>query len=72
MTGGKLGADEIVFGKGKSDPAADEEVVEGSQELSDSEYQSLWLRNVQTKPADFLRSKFAYQHALGERKSSAD
>ena len=67
MTGGKLGADEIVFTKGKSDPAAGEETVEGGQELSDSELQALWLRNVQTKPADFLRSKFAYQHTLGQQ-----
>ena len=60
MTGGELGADEIVFVKGKSPPSAGEEVVEGGEEFSDAELQSLWLRNVQTKPADFLQSKFAY------------
>jgi Ca-activated chloride channel family protein len=66
-TGGKLGADEIVFFKGKSDPATAEETVEGSQKLTDSEFQATWLRNVQTRPADFLRSKFAYQHSLGKQ-----
>jgi Ca-activated chloride channel family protein len=25
--------------------------------------QALWLRRVQTRPADFLRAKFAYQQA---------
>jgi Ca-activated chloride channel family protein len=66
-TGGKLGADEIVYSKGKSDPAASEESVEGSKKLDDSDFQAMWLRNVQTKPADFLRSKFAYQHTLGKQ-----
>lgn len=70
MTGGKMEADEIVFSKGKSSPSAGEEVVEGGQEMSDSELRALWLRNVQTKPADFLRSKFAYQHAMGSRQGA--
>ena len=29
--------------------------------LSDEELRTLWLRRVQTKPADFLRVKFGYQ-----------
>ena len=24
---------------------------------------AIWLRQITTKPADFLRAKFAYQHA---------
>jgi Ca-activated chloride channel family protein len=28
---------------------------------SDEELRGLWLRRVQTKPADFLRAKFAFQ-----------
>ena len=36
------------------------EVVTGG-ELSDAQLQALWLRRVQTKPAEFLRAKFAYQ-----------
>ena len=63
MTGGKLGADEIVFDKGKSSPPAGEELVEGGQEATDAELRSIWLRQVQTRPADFLRAKFAQQYA---------
>ncbi len=63
MTRGKLGADEIVFDKGKSSPLAGEEKVEGAQEATDAELRSIWLRQVQTKPADFLRAKFAQQYA---------
>jgi Ca-activated chloride channel family protein len=63
MTGGKLEADEIVFSEGKSPPSAGEEQVEGGQEVIDAELQAVWLRQVQTKPADFLQAKFAYQYA---------
>ncbi|HIE98204.1 MAG: hypothetical protein ABGZ53_25045 [Fuerstiella sp.] len=38
------------------------------QPLSDSAMQALWLRRVQTKPADFLKAKFAYQLATGDQK----
>jgi Ca-activated chloride channel family protein len=60
MTGGKLEADEIVFTEGTSSPSAGEEVVEEAMPMSDSELQALWLRQVQTKPADFLRAKFSF------------
>lgn len=63
MTGGKIGADEIVLDKGKSSPSAGEEQLEGGQEASDAELRSIWLRQVQTRPADFLRAKFAQQYA---------
>ena len=33
------------------------------QPLSDAAMQELWLRRVQTKPADFLRAKFSFQLA---------
>jgi Ca-activated chloride channel family protein len=46
-TGGKLGADE----------------VEAGQETGSVEQQAIWLRQVQTRPADFLRAKFAHQYA---------
>jgi Ca-activated chloride channel family protein len=64
MTGGKLGADEIVFDLKKNSPNAGEEVVEGGAELSDEELRAMWLRQVQTTPGDFLRAKFAYQQAM--------
>ena len=63
MTGGQLGADDIVFEKGKSSPEAQDEQIQGGTEMNDAEMRAIWLRNVQTKPADFLRVKFAYQHA---------
>ena len=63
MTGGMLGADDIVFTTGDSPPSSGEEETEGGQKLSDAEINGLWLRQVQTKPADFLAAKFAYQHA---------
>jgi len=66
MTGGMLGADEIVFTQGKSPPSAGEEQTEGGQEMSDQELRAIWLRQVQTKPADFLAAKFAYQQATRE------
>lgn len=62
----EIGADEIVFDKNKNTGGQDTE-SKGSQPLSDSEMQALWLRRVQTKPADFLKAKFAYQLSNGER-----
>ncbi len=64
MTGGMLEADEIVFSKGKSPPSAGEEQIEGGEKISDAEQRAVWLRHVQTRPADFLQAKFAYQHAM--------
>ena len=29
--------------------------------MSDEQVRALWLKRVQTQPADFLRAKFAYQ-----------
>jgi Ca-activated chloride channel family protein len=63
MTGGKMGADEIVFSEGKPSPSAEDEQVNGEQPMSDAESRAMWLRRVQTRPADFLRAKFAYQVA---------
>ena len=62
-TGGELGADDIVFSDAKSPPSSETEQTEGGERLSDEELRSIWLRQVQTRPADFLRAKFAYQHA---------
>ena len=67
MTGGEMEADEIVFSEGKAPPQTGEEQVEGGQEMDDAALRAMWLRRVQTKPADFLRAKFAYQHARAQR-----
>lgn len=62
MTEGMLGADKIVV-----DPKAGRDgqttEVAGGKALSDQEVQALWLRRVQTRPADFLKAKFAWQLA---------
>lgn len=58
----KLGADEIRFDKKKNADGQETE-LDGANDISDSAMQALWLRRVQTKPADFLRAKFAYQLA---------
>lgn len=64
---GKLGADEIVFDldSNKNAEAGDEE-TEGGQ-AGDDELRQAWLRQVQTTPRDFLKSKFAYQEAMRAR-----
>ena len=66
----KLGADDVVFDKNKN-PGGQETATDGDQALSDSAMQALWLRRVQTKPADFLKAKFAYLLAAGEQQESA-
>lgn len=60
MTGGILGADEIVFNDKPSGQGGDDVQVE-EQKLGDKELRTMWLRQVQTTPGDFLRTKFAYQ-----------
>jgi Ca-activated chloride channel family protein len=60
VTGGQVKADKIVFGKGKNKPGETVQ-VDGGEPLSDEQFQAMWLRQVQTKPADFLRAKFAFQ-----------
>ncbi len=61
-TGSQLGADDVVFDKQAKTSEQTEEVV-GSKPLSDQEIQAMWLRRVSTKPADFLKAKFAYQQS---------
>jgi len=64
MTGGMMEADDIVFDTQQRDTdEGGKEQTEGGQALSDAELQALWLRRVQTRPADFLRAKFAFQLA---------
>jgi Ca-activated chloride channel family protein len=67
MTGGQMGADEIQFSnKKQQDRPGEDEPEEKSQPLSDAEMRATWLRRVQTKPADFLKAKFAYQASVSE------
>ncbi|MBI4862586.1 MAG: tetratricopeptide repeat protein [Candidatus Riflebacteria bacterium] len=62
-TGGRVKADKIVFDK-KAGTTTGAQVIAGGQKLSDQEIQALWLRRVQTRPADFLKAKFARQQAV--------
>jgi Ca-activated chloride channel family protein len=57
-TGGKVAPDDVVTDD-RARNASDRE--NAPTESGDADLQSIWLRNVQTKPADFLRAKFAYQ-----------
>ena len=71
-TGGKLAADEIVFDDRAKRTSQTQEVDAGQGDklkltLSDEELRALWLRRVQTKPADFLRAKFGYQLSRQEK-----
>jgi Ca-activated chloride channel family protein len=57
-----LGADEIVFDDtGRVNKAGSEDVTEGGEGLSEDEMRAVWLRRVQNDPAEFLRTRFAYQ-----------
>jgi Ca-activated chloride channel family protein len=63
-TGGKLGADDYVFDDRAKD--AEQTMTEAearSQGLTDEQIESIWMRRVQTTPAQFLEIKFSYQLA---------
>lgn len=60
-----IGADKIVFDNKAKSLGQDTEIA-GAGALSNQEIQALWLRRVQTRPADFLKAKFAYQQAVRE------
>jgi Ca-activated chloride channel family protein len=63
-TGGRLGADEIVLDdSGRAAKAKAQEMTEGAGAPSSSELRAMWLRRVQTRPADFLKVRFAQQLA---------
>ena len=67
-TGGQLEADEIVFDNRAKTASQTQEVDVGEgDKLSDDELHALWLRRVQTQPADFLRAKFSYQLSESEK-----
>lgn len=57
------GADEVVFDADKP-PGGQDTLIAGEKASTDAAVQALWLRRVQTKPADFLKAKFAYQQAM--------
>lgn len=66
-TGGMLGADEVVIDP-DMDPSqgSDQVNAEGAPADEPGSMTDLWLRRVQTRPADFLAARFQYQLALAE------
>jgi Ca-activated chloride channel family protein len=54
------GADQIVYDKDANNKQGQDTDAE-SAPMSDSDVRALWLKRVQTKPADFLRARFSYQ-----------
>ncbi len=65
-TGGMLEADEIVFDQsGRVNKSSSEQVLDAAdQQLGEDEMRALWLRKVETRPADFLAARFNYQLAV--------
>lgn len=57
--------DEIVFDKTKKG-GEDTTLEKAGAPMSDDAVRALWLKRVQTKPADFLRVRFSYQLQAGE------
>jgi Ca-activated chloride channel family protein len=68
-TGGMLGADEIVFDQsGRVNKSSDEQVIDAAdQQLGEDAMRAMWLRKVETRPADFLAARFNYQLATRDR-----
>jgi Ca-activated chloride channel family protein len=58
--GGQEKPDAVLFDN-KQNCAGEAVQVGAGEALSDDELRALWLRRVQTRPADFLRAKFSFQ-----------
>jgi Ca-activated chloride channel family protein len=73
-TGGQLEADEFVFDDtGRVNKSSSEQVIDAAdQQLSEDAMRAMWLRKVETRPADFLAARFNYQLATRESAPSED
>jgi len=73
-TGGMLEADEFVFDDtGRVNKSSAEQVIDAAdQQLSEDAMRAMWLRKVETRPADFLAARFNYQLATRESVKSED
>jgi Ca-activated chloride channel family protein len=67
-TGGQLEADEIVFDQsGRVNKSSNEQVIDATgQQQGEEAMRAMWLRKVETRPADFLAARFNYQLATRE------
>lgn len=70
-TGGQLEADEIVFDDtGRVNKSSSEQVIDAADpQMGEEAMRAMWLRKVETRPADFLAVRFNYQLAKQERAS---
>ena len=71
-TGGMLEADEYVFdATGRVNKSSSEQVIDAAdQQLSEDAMRAMWLRKVETRPADFLAARFNYQLAARQNTQS--
>lgn len=60
------GADQIVYDKDAKQPGSQNAETTGAPAMNDQAVRALWLKRVQTKPADFLRARFSYQLQMQE------
>jgi len=73
-TGGQLEADEYVFDDtGRVNKSSSEQVIDAAdQQLSEDAIRAMWLRKVETRPADFLAARFNYQLATRDKPQAED
>ena len=73
-TGGQLEADEIVFDQsGRVNKSSSEQVIDAAeQQQGEDALRAMWLRKVETRPADFLAARFNYQLATRESAQSEE
>jgi Ca-activated chloride channel family protein len=73
-TGGQLEADEIVFDDtGRVNKSSSEQVIDASdQPMGEEAIRAMWLRKVETRPADFLAARFNYQLATRDKEITDD
>ncbi|MDH4021379.1 MAG: tetratricopeptide repeat protein [Xanthomonadales bacterium] len=73
-TGGELAADEFVFDQtGRVNKSSSEQVIDAAeQQQGEDAMRAMWLRKVETRPADFLAVRFNYQLATREEPTAED
>jgi len=54
------GADEIIYDKTAKPNEGQDTTTQGGP-MDDASVRALWLKRIATRPADFLRARFAYQ-----------
>ena len=70
-TGGQLEADEFVFDLKGDNKSSGEQIIDAAdQQLGEDAMRAMWLRKVETRPADFLAARFSYQLAIREHKET--